>query len=524
MRKEGQAATSCGLPLSMSKTIKAMIALVLSVLLLAAGCSAQQPASDSSAAAASEAASSAVTPAAGSGNLDPDNPVTVKLWHYYTGENQQELESAVSEFNQTVGRDSGVIVETVPMGNLSELEEAVTNSAKGVIHSEEMPDIFSCYADKAVELNELDALCDLSVYFTQAEQDEYVSGFIEDGVFADKLLVLPIVKSTELLYVNKTVLDALADSEPAVDTEGSLSTWQSLYDLSRAYYEWTDSQTADVPWDGKGFMGIDELANFLIISNKDLGVDILDGDAGSVNLRPETLKTIFDVYYPATSLGYFDHVGRFCSDDVRTGDLAAYVGSSSSASYFPTVTESGSEIELFAGAYPVFSGGKSFAVQQGAGMAVAKSDPAKEEGSCLFLKWFTDVPQNVPFAMKTGYLPVKAAAYESDEFDAALAELTEGERDAQNVGQVYTIALEAVVSGQMYAAKPFPDSYSVRTMLKDTLAERAAAGKEAAAPLKEQGLSAEEILTSLDVDAQFEEWLETVRSELTDMGVTYTES
>lgn len=504
------------------------------LVLLAAGCSAQEPSSEASTAASDESTQTAASTASAAGastsnetSLDPDAPVTVTLWHYYTGENQQALDSAIDEFNQSVGRERGVIVEAVAMGNLGELEDAVTDSAKGVINSQEMPDVFSCYADKALELDELGALCDMSAYFTPDEQAQYVQGFIDDGIFDGKLIVLPIVKSTELLYVNDTALQQYAADNPGTEPAQMLSTWQSLYELSKAYYEWTDAQTPDTPWDGKGFMGIDELANFLIISNRQLGVQILDGDTGTVNLDQAALKQIFEVYYPAMSLGYFDQVGRFCSDDVRTGDLAAYVGSSSSASYFPTSVEvdgTQEDISLLASPYPVFEGGSFSAVQQGAGMAVASTEPAKEEGACLFLKWFTDIPQNVPFAMSTGYLPVKSAAYESEEFDTALAELTSGETDAQNVGEVYTIALEAIVDNGTYAAKPFAGSYDVRSMLKDSLSSIAAVGKETAQPLKEQGQSEEQILAAIDTEARFGEWMDQVRAELDLMGVTYSES
>lgn len=516
----------------MSRVKRSVIAAVLACLLLVAGCSASAPAStDAESSAPSAAADTAEASAAASvsaeSELDPDNPVTLTLWHYYTGENQQELENAITEFNQTVGRERGVVVESVAMGNIGELEEAVTNSAKGVIHSDEMPDIFSCYADKALELNELGALCDMSAYITQEEQSQYVAGFLADGIIDGKLLTLPIVKSTELLYLNKTALDEFASGSGDTGAETELGTWQSVYDLAKSYYDWTDARTPDQAWDGQGFMGIDEIANFLIIGNKDLGVEILDGVNADVNLNRDVLKRIFDVYYPGYSLGYFDQVGRFCSDDVRTGDLVAYVGSSSGAAYFPTFTEIDNQqvdIELLAAPYPGFQDGESLAVQQGAGMAVAKTESAREEGACLFLQWFTDVPQNVPFAMKTGYLPVRAAAYDSTEFSEALEELGAGGAETQNVEQVYTIALDAVTNGDLYAPTPFDDSYNVRGMLKDTLRTAAEDGKADAQALKDQGMTADEVLAGLDVEAKFGEWLETVKTELDTMGVKFTEA
>lgn len=490
--------------------------LLVIALSLSAGCAAQPSAPAEQSGEASQASAG--------GSLSQDDPVTVTLWYYYTGETQNALNEAVTTFNQTVGRDNGVIVNAVAKGSLQELEEDVTDSAKGVINSEEMPNIFSCYADKAMELDELDALCDLNAYFTQEEQEEYVKGFIDDGIFDGRLLVLPIVKSTELLYINKTALDEFSAANPGAVTDDTLKTWEGLYGLSKAYYEWTDDATAEA-WDGKGFMGIDELANFLIISNKQLGIDLLDGDTATVNFDEAVLKKIFTLYYSAMSLGYFDEVSKFRSDDVKSGDLAAYVGASSSAAYFPTFIEvdnQESEIELQAAAYPLFEGGEPFTIQQGAGMAVAKADSAAEEASCIFLKWFTDVQQNMDFALLSGYLPVKQAAYSAEEVDKALAFLEEDESaGSDNVKKVYGIALETVVDGKPYAAKPFVGSYGVRSMLKSSLAEAGAAGKEEAASFKAQGSTAEEILASLDPDAKFAAWFEDVKTELDDMGVAY---
>lgn len=507
---------------------KAAVIVLALALVLTAGCAGQAPAAEQSESPsdAAEASAAATQQTSGGTSLNPDEPVTVTLWYYYTGESQSDLEQAVSTFNQSVGRENGVVVEAVAKGNLRELEDAVTDAAKGVINAEEMPNIFSCYADKAMELDEIGAICNLKSYFTAEEQSEYVPGFIEDGIFDGRLLVLPIVKSTELLYINKTVLDEFAAATGAY-SETDLETWEGLYDLSKAYYEWTDAATPETPWDGRGFAGIDELANFLIVSSKQLGTDLLDGEAGRVNLDKKVLRKIFDVYFPAISLGYFDEVGKFRSDDVKTGDLAAYVGASSGASYFPTFTEIDSQqvdIELLAASYPIFKDGSPFAIQQGAGMAVAKTNAAEEEGSCLFLKWFTDETQNIDFARMTGYLPVMQQAYESDQFDATLSALTDGDSDAQNMQKVYDIALEEIVEESPYAAKPFDGSYDARTILKNSLTDAGLAGKEDAAALKAQGQTAEKILQGLDLDKQFEDWISQVCSELDDAGIAYTEA
>lgn len=504
----------------MEKSCRAIVAIMLAVLMLAAAGCAEQSGSGS------QSPEATADVAAGDNTGGSSEPITLTLWHSYVGSTQTQLESAVEEFNETVGHEQGIVVEAVAMGSLGDLEAAVTDSAKGVINSADMPDIFSCYADKALELDELGVLCDLGDYFSEEERAQYVKSYLDAGVMGGKLLTLPIVAATEVLYIDNTALNEFVAANPQFEyTNATLGTWESLYDLSKAYYEWTDSRTPDTPWDGKGFMGVDELGNFLIISNKQLGVDIMDGAASEVHLDREVLHKIFTLYYNGMSLGYFDNVGRFCSDDVKTGDLAAYVGSSSSATYFPTFIEVDNQeapIELLASPYPVFNGGEPFEIQQGAGMAVAKSDESKESAAAVFLKWFTDTPINVPYAMQSGYLPIKTAAYDSEQFSESLNELESGGELEQNMAKVYSVALTAISSGTTYAPVTFSASYSVRSLLKQSLLDAAAQGEADAAQYKAQGMDADAILGAINTEAKFEAWMASLSEELDSLGVTYT--
>lgn len=329
------------------------------------------------------------------GPLDPKNPVSITLWHYYVGDLAQALELAVSEFNSTTGKESGVVVEAIAKGTITELGEAVTQSATDVITAEPMPDIFSSYADKATELDALGVLCDLKQLFTEEQLEGYVSDFLQDGIIGGKLIVMPVVKSTELLYINDTTWRNFA---AATGTDKSaLTTWEGVYETAREYYNWTDSQTEDIPWDGSAFIGVDSLANYIVVGAKQLGLEVISADEQSTVLDITVLHRIFSTYYNGYSLGYFDSVSKFRSDDIKSGDIIAYVASSSGAANFPTwieVDNARMPIDFAGQTYPHFEGGESYAIQQGAGMCIAKNTPAKEAGAALFLAWFTDVTQN----------------------------------------------------------------------------------------------------------------------------------
>ena len=180
-------------------------------------------------------------------------------------------------------------------------------------------------------------------------------------------------------------------------------------------------------------------------------------------------------------------------------------------------------IDFAAFAYPTFEDGTSYAIQQGAGMCVSKSTPQKQEGAAVFLKWFTAAAQNIQFSMTTGYLPVQKEAYTSPDFTAVLEELKSGDDSQKNVAAVYEIALHQITESNTYAAKPFAGSYQVRSVLQSTLLSMGEQGRILAEDLRTEGLSEAEILTRMDLEHQFESWMDQVKTEFDKMEIAYTE-
>ncbi len=452
--------------------------------------------------------------------LNPKNPVNVTLWHYYTSENKIVFENLVQDFNSTVGVEKGVIITPVAKSSIKELESELTDSSKGVVTSAEMPDIFTAYEDKLIELESLGKLCDLNTYFTDEDTDKYVDDFIRTND-EGKLLSIPIVKSTEIIYLEKNQLDEFA-SETNYDYD-NLTTWEDYYDISREYYMWTDSKTPDVPWDGKSFMGFDSVPNFIIVGNKQMGIDIIDGANKTVVLDREALKRIFNIYYTGTSVGYFNAIGAFRSDDVKANELVGYAGSTSGVAFFPTSIVAGEKVlpsELLIKNYPVFDGGKSYAIQQGANMAISQSTPEKQEGAALFLKWITEPEQNLTFAMSSGYLPVEEGAF-GETFDTKVAEMSSGEQKQKNMAVAYGFSSDQILNKNTYETEVFEGSYGVRNILSNTLYSICDDGIENFSIIKNTNPTETELLKQLDIDIQFENWISEIESELTKANINY---
>lgn len=187
--------------------------------------------------------------------LDPKNPVSLTVWHYYNGSQQAAFDALVEEFNDTVGQEKGIYVEGFSQGSVSDLETAVRDAIEGKVGADAMPDIFSSYADTAYEVEQAGALADLSGYLSEEELEKYVDSYIEEGRIAvdGTLRIFPTAKSTEVMMINKTDWEKFAEATGAsLDT---LATVEGVNATAQAYYEWTDSLTPDVPEDGKAFYG-----------------------------------------------------------------------------------------------------------------------------------------------------------------------------------------------------------------------------------------------------------------------------
>ena len=89
------------------------------------------------------------------GLLDPKNPVGLVLWHYYNGPQKVAFDELVTEFNDTVGREQGIVVEALSQGNVNDLMQNVIDAAEQKVGAGEIPDIFAAYADTAYTVDQL---------------------------------------------------------------------------------------------------------------------------------------------------------------------------------------------------------------------------------------------------------------------------------------------------------------------------------------------------------------------------------
>ncbi len=338
--------------------------------------------------------------------LDSKEPVTLTMWHNYGGDMQATMDLLIDQFNSTVGKEKGIVINVTAISSSSELNKSLTMIVNDDPGAPEIPDIFTGYPKIGIQFYEKGLLANLDTYFTEKELDAYIDAFVEEGRIGDGgLYVFPIAKSTEVLYVNQTLFDKFA-AETDASTD-KLSTFEGIAKLSATYYEWSG---------GKQFFGSDAWFNFAEVGIAQLGGSIFEGEA--LTLAGNKFEHIWNtVYTPAVEGGIAVYDG-YSSDLSKTGDLVCSTGSSAGILFYgDTITYADGTVENVEYSilpYPVFEGGTKTAIQRGGGLMVAKSDEKKEYAAAEFIKWLTASEQNMKFVGETGYLPVTKKAFEED--------------------------------------------------------------------------------------------------------------
>ena len=329
-------------------------------------------------------------------------PTTVTLWHVYGGEVTSPLNVLVEEFNRTVGQEKGIRVRVDSVSNTNVIHESVLAAAYDDPGASELPDLFVSYPKTVLALPDENILVDYHDYFSDEELDAFLPEFLEEGTVNGRLAVLPIAKSTEILYVNKTAFDRFSAATGAALDD--LSTWEGLYALAEQYKDWSG---------GKCFFVHDYHFNYFQVGVESMGEDFFT-DSG-LAFGPK-FAYAWAPYARAALTGTLWLGGGYATEPLRTGDAIVSVASSASVLYYSDVVtypdNSTEQVEIISLPCPTFEGGEKLVMQRGAGLCTVKSTPAREEACMTFLKWLTEPKRNVDFVTALGYMPVTKEGFD----------------------------------------------------------------------------------------------------------------
>lgn len=290
--------------------------------------------------------------------LDPDDPVALTMWHVYGIQTQSPLNDSINEFNRTVGREKGIVINVVSVNNSSAIDKALTAAAENTPGVPALPDLFTAYP-RIAEIIGYDRLLSWSDYFTEQELDAFVEAFLEEGYFEEQLLMLPIAKSTELLFVNQTLFEEFgAETGIHINDISTFDTTGGVFDACRKYYDWSN---------GQDLFKIDDFYTYALSGMTAYGEDfVLDG---KLNLASDVFEKVWN---PMAQAGIY---GGLCLDDGyaserwKTGEIICNTGSTAGILYlrdYVTYEDNTTQdIEIATLAYPTFSDSTPAVVHRG---------------------------------------------------------------------------------------------------------------------------------------------------------------
>ena len=344
---------------------------------------------------------------------DADNPVTLTMWHVYGSQTRSPLNDSIEEFNDTVGRENGVTVNVVSVTSSSAIDKALSASANNKPGADELPDLFTAYPRVAEIVGE-DKLLSWNDYFSEEELLAFRDEFISEGYFGEKLLMLPIAKSSEALFLNKTLFDRFsAETDISAD---DIQSFEGFFKTANIYYDWSG---------GQNFTQINDFYNYAYIGMKAYGSEFIKD--GKLNLNDKAFEKVWEALSKAAIYGGICLDDGYAASRWKTVEIISNIGSTADILYQPEMvfypdntTEKITAVSL---PYPVFAENDPVAVHRGGGLFAVKSDnERKNNGAYIFAKWLTEKENNLSFVTSTGYLPVTDEAFASLFEDTGIAE------------------------------------------------------------------------------------------------------
>ncbi len=358
--------------------------------------------------------------------------VTIKFYHTMGSNLTAVLDAYIEEFNALY---PNITVEYTSVGGYDDVRDQVSTE----ITVGSQPNIAYCYPDHVAMYNlakavaTLDNLIESDIEIARADgtteilgltdeqKADFIEGYYMEGQqFGDGLMyTMPLSKSTEVLYYNKTFFDANGLTVP--------TTWDEMEEVC-AKIKAIDPNS--IP------LGYDSEANWFITMCEQYGSDytsatdphfLFDNEQNHAFVKE--FREWYEKGYLTTQTLYGAYTsGLFTS----TSEIKSYmsIGSSAGATYQrPAANADGSyPFEVGIATIPQVNAENKKVISQGPSICIfEKSNPQEVIASWLFVKFLTtNVAFQAEFSMASGYVPVLKSVAENEVYAEFLASANGG--------------------------------------------------------------------------------------------------
>ena len=345
--------------------------------------------------------------------FDTETPVTITFYHTMGESLRAVLDKYIAKFNEIY---PNITVEHKQVGGYDDVREQI----KTEITVGDQPNIAYCYPDHVALYNLAQAVQTLDsliaaenvitrkdgttevLGLTQAQIDNFIDGYYAEGKAYgdDKMYTLPMSKSTEVLYYNKTFFDEHKLTVP--------TTWDELEAVCQQILE-IDPKC--IP------LGYDSESNWFITMCEQLNTPYTSATGEHFlfdNEANHAFVTEFRDWYKKgyvttqeISGGYTSAL--FTKAPAEEGNCYMCIGSSAGANHQIPKNDDGTfKFEVGIASIPQANASNPKVISQGPSLCIFKKANAQEVlASWLFVKYLTTtVDFQAEFGMTSGYVPV----------------------------------------------------------------------------------------------------------------------
>jgi len=329
-------------------------------------------------------------------DVDPTG-ATVVYWHQHSRAREDALNKMIAEFNST--NQWKITVKGEYAGGYSD----IYNKMIAAIAGGAKPDLVVAYQNQASGYQVSDALVDLNPYVGDKKwglgEDikDFFDGFINQDVnaqFGGQRLGFPPNRSMEVLFYNKTWMQAVGTSEPP-------ATWDAFFEVCRKATDQT-----------KGTYGyaISTDASNVFAQVISRGGDIARKDGTGYTYNTPEMKASMQFMKKLYDAGYSRKIGERYGDQTDFGNRKVmFTMSSTSGLPFYEQAVAAGQNGKFDWSVAAIPRTTPKAVQNvyGASVSIPKSTPQKQLAAWLFVKWMSEPKQQARWVEVSGYFPVR---------------------------------------------------------------------------------------------------------------------
>ena len=341
------------------------------------------------------------------------------------GENLRNvLDAYIAEFNKIY---PNIKIVHSQVGGYDDVRDTVSKQ----ILAGNQPNIAYCYPDHVALYNLANAVVTLDQFInspelgmTQDQIDDFIDGYWAEGMaYGDnKMYTLPLSKSTEVLYYNKTFFDANGLTVP--------TTWDEMEELCRKIIQIDGTDTC-IP------LGYDSESNWFITMCEQYHSPYTSATGTKYLFNNDTNKAFVEMF----AKWYYDGLlttqeiygsytsGMFVQTDKTKVHSYMSIGSSAGATHQrPTKANGAYPFEVGIAPIPQVNPNDPKVISQGPSLVVLNNTNRQAViASYLFVEFLTtNVEFQAEFSMVSGYMPVLESVMDNEMYKTEFLDKADG--------------------------------------------------------------------------------------------------